>query len=78
VVVAVDELEGRLLVVVADDGVGFSPPDQPSLRRGRGLANLRDRVEALDGRLAVTSRPGAGTRLSIELPAQRPATVSRP
>ncbi|MDQ6650595.1 MAG: histidine kinase, partial [Actinomycetota bacterium] len=71
VVIAVDELDDRLLVVVADDGVGFAAADPTAVRRGRGLANLQDRVEALDGRLAVTSRPGAGTRISIELPAQR-------
>ena len=36
--------------------------------RGSGLVGLRDRVEALGGRIALQSKPGVGTSLSIELP----------
>jgi signal transduction histidine kinase len=32
------------------------------------LANIRDRVEALHGRLTIESRPGAGTSVRAELP----------
>jgi len=57
------ELEGDLLViVVADDGPGGADPD------GGGLTGLRHRVEALDGRLTVTSPPGGGTTIRAELP----------
>ena len=52
----------RLLVVIADDGPGGADPD------GGGLTGLRHRVEALDGHLTVTSRPGAGTTIRAELP----------
>jgi signal transduction histidine kinase len=59
---------GEMLSIdVSDDGAGFGVPG-----RGTGLANTRDRVEALGGRLAIDSRPGAGTRLHAELPL-RPA-----
>ncbi|MCC6223646.1 MAG: hypothetical protein IT201_09185, partial [Thermoleophilia bacterium] len=54
---------GLLLVEVADDGAGGADP-----ARGSGLRGLADRVEALDGRLAVESPPGAGTRVRAELP----------
>jgi signal transduction histidine kinase len=53
----------RLFVEVADDGVGGA-----SAERGSGLRGLADRVEALDGRLEVSSPPGAGTILTAELP----------
>jgi signal transduction histidine kinase len=33
---------------------------------GAGLRGLADRVEALDGRLSVSSRPGHGTTLHAE------------
>jgi signal transduction histidine kinase len=35
---------------------------------GSGLRGLADRVEALDGRLSVSSPPGRGTTIRAELP----------
>ena len=35
---------------------------------GTGLTGLADRIEALGGRLRVTSPPGAGTRVTAEIP----------
>jgi hypothetical protein len=54
---------GRLTVEVADDGVGGANP-----ALGSGIRGLADRVEALGGRLSVTSPPGGGTRVVAELP----------
>jgi signal transduction histidine kinase len=59
------EQEGHLLLEVADDGPGFDPA---SNRSGMGLTNMQDRLGALDGRLSVTSAPGAGTVVSGSLP----------
>jgi signal transduction histidine kinase len=53
----------RLLVTISDDGIGGAAP-----ARGSGLRGLVDRVQAVGGRLEVTSPPGAGTRLYAELP----------
>ncbi|MFD6176565.1 MULTISPECIES: sensor histidine kinase [unclassified Isoptericola] len=53
----------RLRVVVEDDGRGGAEPSP-----GSGLAGLRGRVAALDGRFDLTSPPGAGTRLTVEVP----------
>ena len=50
-------------IEIADDGVGGADP-----ANGSGLHGLADRVEALDGRLLVTSPPGAGTVVIAELP----------
>lgn len=55
---------GELTVVIADHGAGFADPSPG----GTGLTNLRDRVEALGGRLRVDSAPGRGTRVSAHLP----------
>ena len=54
----------RLRLVVEDDGQGF----ESNGARSGGLANIRDRVEALHGRLTIESRPGAGTSVRAELP----------
>ena len=50
-------------IQIADDGVGGADDTL-----GSGLRGLADRVEALDGRLYVTSPPGAGTTVTAELP----------
>ena len=55
--------DGRLVVVVADDGVGGADAS-----RGTGLQGLADRVEALGGVLKVVSPPGGGTRVTAEIP----------
>ena len=54
---------GGVAIEVADDGVGGA-----DAARGSGLRGLADRVEALNGRLLVTSPPGAGTVITAELP----------
>ena len=48
---------GELRVEIADDGRGGADPASG----GTGLRGLADRVEALGGRLALESPPGAGT-----------------
>jgi signal transduction histidine kinase len=65
-VVGIGYAEQRLEVEVSDDGVGFDP----AAAGGSGLANMRDRVEALGGRLTVRSRPGEGTRVGVNVPAR--------
>jgi signal transduction histidine kinase len=54
---------GALLVVVADDGVGGADPSV-----GSGLSGLAERVEALGGRLSVTSPSGEGTTVAATIP----------
>jgi signal transduction histidine kinase len=54
---------GFVRLIVRDDGAGGA-----NLNRGTGLRGLRDRVEALDGRLEVDSPPGLGTSVIAEIP----------
>ncbi|WP_179471210.1 ATP-binding protein [Mycolicibacterium vinylchloridicum] len=48
---------------IADDGIGGA-----GAGGGSGLIGLKDRVEALSGRLGIVSEPGAGTTLSVTIP----------
>ena len=50
-------------VEIADNGVGGADP-----AAGTGLRGLGDRIEALHGRLRVSSPPGAGTVVTAEIP----------
>ena len=52
-----------LRLAVRDDGAGGA-----NFTRGTGLVGLKDRVEAVGGRLFLDSPPGAGTSLCAELP----------
>jgi signal transduction histidine kinase len=55
--------DGRLRLVIADDGVGGA-----ATVAGRGLAGMHDRVAAQGGTMQIDSPPGAGTRIAVVLP----------
>ncbi len=73
-------LGGKLVVEVEDDGVGMSRQPEgrtiplPGVGRqgaGIGMQNVRERLEVLYGanaRFDVESRPGRGTRITLEMP----------
>ena len=67
---------GDLVVLdVRDDGDGFvhgTTTERGDLTGGQGLRALRHRVEALDGELTIESNAGAGSAISIQLPADLP------
>jgi signal transduction histidine kinase len=66
---AVVKLEGSdsgLRFEVSDDGHGF---DSALVRRGAGLTNMTDRIDALGGSLELASTPGGGTKIHGSLPA---------
>jgi signal transduction histidine kinase len=54
---------GRLVVEVADDGVGGADPGN-----GTGLRGLADRLAVIEGRLEVDSPPGGGTTIRARIP----------
>jgi signal transduction histidine kinase len=61
------QADGRVGFSVEDDGTGFDPG---VVERGAGLTNLADRVAAVGGTLEIDARPGRGTRITGEIPAQ--------
>jgi signal transduction histidine kinase len=61
--VRLERTESQLLIEIADDGVGGA-----AAGAGVGLRGLLDRVDVLEGQLAIDSPPGHGTHLVVELP----------
>ena len=61
--VHVTATDGVLRVSVRDDGRGGA-----NFADSSGLAGLKDRVEALGGRISLDSPPGSGTAMEITLP----------
>ena len=62
---------GRLMLYIADDGVGI-PRDRLNAR-SLGLLGMSERARKVGGTLRVTSRAGQGTRVLVTLPLVRPA-----
>jgi signal transduction histidine kinase len=64
--------DDMLLLSIRDDGVGGAEPS-----RGSGLTGLRDRIEALAGRIKIESPSGSGTLVEVEIPIAGPADPNR-
>lgn len=56
--------DGKLSLVVEDDGVGFDPLAVAEDRREHlGLAGMQERMEIIGGTFTLKTRPGHGTRI---------------
>ena len=60
--VRIEHRDGRLGIVVSDDGVGGADP------QGTGLHGISRRLAAFDAAMSVTSPPGGPTVVAMELP----------
>ena len=59
----------RLVVEVADDGIGFDPERiQTAQGGGLGLIGMQERAAIVGGALEIESRAGEGTRIRMEIP----------
>ena len=84
-VAEVETSEG-IVLTVRDEGVGIPPEELDSLFQpfhgtfakgsGLGLAIVHRIVADYQGEIRVSSKPGAGTTVSVRLPARTPAVVS--
>jgi len=70
--VEVEAVAGALRISVRDDGCGGA-----DFTGGTGLVGLKDRAEALGGRIFLHSPHGAGTTLRAELPPRHADAVDR-
>ncbi|GAA3397141.1 GAF domain-containing sensor histidine kinase [Streptomyces roseoviridis] len=55
-------------LTVTDDGRGFDPATVRTAGRHLGLVSMRDRAAGVGGTLTVTSAPGRGTTIEMEVP----------
>jgi len=71
--ISLEFLRHRVRVQVEDDGVGFVPAKALPMDgegSGIGLLGMQERAELLGGSLELRSRPGDGTRIVVEIPAE--------
>lgn len=67
--------DGAVCLTVSDDGVGFDPEQiraREGVDGGFGLFSLRERMEALGGKLRLMSAPGRGSSISLTVPLASP------
>lgn len=63
--------DDRIVAEITDDGVGFRADREgqgPDADDSLGLVGMRERALHAGGQLRIMSRPGAGTRIRVELP----------
>ena len=70
---APDREEGTLSFAVIDDGAGF---DTATVRKGAGLTNMGDRLDAIGGNVEIRSHPGGGTTVLGSLPVETRAAAA--
>lgn len=63
--VKLSKVNRRIVMLIADDGVGF---DLAKVKSGIGLSNMKRRTELFDGNFEITTSPGNGCELRIEVP----------
>ena len=67
--IAISSHDGRVQIVMQDDGKGFEPGKfQGDRPRGFGLQFMRERAEAIGGNLELRSAPGKGTEVLLVVP----------
>ena len=60
----------KVVLKVADNGRGFDPETCVGPKDGHfGLLGIRERTERLGGQVHITSTPGSGTSVTVEIPA---------
>jgi len=60
---------GAVKLSIADNGIGFNPFElnKPRDNPGLGLLSIQERAGAIGGEIRVQSKPGAGTRVIVEV-----------
>src|SRR5438552_5149802 len=74
--VVMKEDEQTVYATISDDGIGFeADPLQktpgPGQEHGWGLVGMHERARLLDGSLTITSHPGSGTTVHVQIPHPR-------
>lgn len=65
--VTLDIAPERVVMTVADSGLGFDPANVPASPGHLGLTSMAERIQALGGAFVITSKRGNGTCLRVEL-----------
>jgi signal transduction histidine kinase len=77
IVIRLEYLEGRMILEISDDGVGFSSGEVLQRKGGHlGLRGIRTRVKKFGGQLEIQSEPNRGTSIRVQVPIAKAETIS--
>jgi PAS domain S-box-containing protein len=65
----------KIILLISDNGVGH---DMMLKNEGVGIINIHSRAEGYGGKATITSQPGKGYEVKVELPLDRPMQISKP
>jgi len=68
--VSLEEEDGEVVLTIRDDGRGFTE-EEVSRSHALGLLGMQERVHSIGGKVLVTGRKGAGTVVTVRIPASR-------
>ncbi|MBD8499816.1 HAMP domain-containing sensor histidine kinase [Paenibacillus arenosi] len=68
VTLSMQESANRMLLSIADDGVGFDRNNKSSFAGSYGLTTMQERADKLGGHMELISQPGAGTTIRVYIP----------
>ncbi|RYF97499.1 MAG: sensor histidine kinase [Chitinophagaceae bacterium] len=71
IAISLSNSNGKMIIVVADNGVGFDAEKIDQASTGLGLKNIQSRTEVLKGDIYLDSQPGKGSTFTIEIPADK-------
>lgn len=79
IVLTLEQRDSGVRLTFADNGVGFNLRTG-KMKGGLGLRGIEARVLQLDGRISIDTRPGSGTKLTVDIPlrAERNHTTAPP
>jgi signal transduction histidine kinase len=72
VTLRLEQADGVLRFAIRDDGKGFDPA---SAKKGSGITNMSDRLDALGGHIQLESHPGAGVTIEGSIPVEQAVPV---
>jgi len=68
--IRVERTDDRVVAVIEDNGRGFDVAEALNGKhRGLGLFGMRERAAYVGGQVQIESKPGAGTRVRVQIPA---------
>lgn len=63
-----EKRDNLIVLIIADDGIGFDLKSKDVLNKGIGLIGMQERASLIDGRLEIESTLGEGTTIYVRVP----------
>jgi signal transduction histidine kinase len=67
VMISLNIIDNKIILKIADNGIGIDP-NHKARCDSYGLIGMRERIYLLNGSLAISSEPGYGTAIIVEMP----------